>query len=74
MVGYLKDHAKTVPAMQTLTDKERLTLADYLSFHMPLPANQVPANLASTDGRVLPMDGRDFDSRNARAATLSRWW
>lgn len=59
--GYLKDHSKAVPALQALSDKERLTLADYLSFHMPLPANQVPANFTSTDWtRTLPKDGRDL--------------
>ena len=59
--GYLNDHSKAVPAVQSLSDKQRLTLADYLSFHMPLPATQVPANLASADWtRTLPKDGRDL--------------
>lgn len=59
--GYLTAHANAVPAIQKLSDKERLTLADYLSFHMPLPANEVPANPASTDWtRNLPKDGRDL--------------
>jgi hypothetical protein len=59
--GYLDAHSKAVPAVQSLSDKQRLTLADYLSFHMPLPANQVPANLASADWtRTLPKDGRDL--------------
>ncbi len=60
-VSYLKEHAQALPGSQRLNDKERLTLAEYLSFHMPLPANQVPANLARTDwARTLPKDGRDL--------------
>ena len=43
------------PRCSRLSDKELLTLADYLSFNMPLPANQMPADAAK-----LPMDGRDF--------------
>jgi len=59
--SYLKDHSKAVPAIQRLTDKQQLTLADYLSYHMPLPANQVPADLTRTDWtRNLPKDGRDL--------------
>jgi hypothetical protein len=59
--GYLNAHSKAVPAVQSLSDKQRLTLADYLSFHMPLLATQVPANLASADWtRTLPKDGRDL--------------
>jgi len=59
--GYLNAHSQAVPTLQRLNDKQRLTLADYLSFHMPLPANQVPANLANTDWtRTLPKDGRDL--------------
>lgn len=59
--NYLKTHGSALPALQKLSDKERLTLADYLSLHMPLPVNQVPANLARTDWtRTLPKDGRDL--------------
>ena len=54
--NYLKARGQGVPALQKLSEKERLTLADYLSYHMPLPANQVSANLA----RNLPKDGRDL--------------
>ena len=58
--SYLNAH-KTVPGLQRLGDNERLTLADYLAFHMPLPANQVPANPANTGWtRTLPKDGRDL--------------
>jgi mono/diheme cytochrome c family protein len=59
--SYLNAHSQAVPGVQSLSDKQRLTLADYLSFHMPLPANQVPANLASADwAHILPPDGRDL--------------
>src|SRR5690348_18238060 len=57
--SYLNAHSKAVPAIGHLSDKQRLTLADYLSFHMPLPAKQVPASAANTDWtRNLPQDGR----------------
>ena len=69
--SYLTAHSKAVPAMQKLSDKERLTLADYLSFHMPLPANQVPANPASTDWtRNLPKDGRDLALGNCQGCHI----
>ncbi len=59
--SYLNAHSPVVPAVQSLSDKQRLTLADYLSFHMPLPANKVPANLAGADwAHILPPDGRDL--------------
>jgi len=59
--NYLKSRNPAVPALQSLSDKQRLTLADYLSFHMPLPASQVPANLTRPDWtRTLPKDGRDL--------------
>ena len=70
-LSYLKTRDQTIPALQRLSDKERLTLADYLSFHMPLPANQVPANLASTDWtRTLPKDGRDLMLANCQGCHI----
>ncbi len=69
--SYLNAHGKAVAAIQKLNDKERLTLADYLSFHMPLPANQVPANPASTDWtRNLPKDGRDLALGNCQGCHI----
>ena len=69
--SYLKAHSQAVPALQRLSDKQRLTLADYLSFHMPLPANQVPANLARTDWtRTLPKDGRDLALDNCQGCHI----
>jgi hypothetical protein len=65
-VSYLNSHGKAIPPLQRLSDKERLTLADYLSFHMPLPANQVPANLA----RTLPKDGRDLSLDNCQGCHI----
>lgn len=59
--SYLKAHGPAIPALQRLSDKQRLTLADYLSLHMPLPADQVPADPARTGWtRDLPKDGRDL--------------
>ena len=69
--SYLKAHEQAISALQRLSDKERLTLADYLSFHMPLPANQVPANLAGTDWtRKLPKDGRDLALDNCQGCHI----
>lgn len=69
--SYLAAHNKAIPAIQKLSDKERLTLADYLSFHMPLPANQIPANPASTDWtRNLPKDGRDLALGNCQGCHI----
>ncbi len=60
-VSYLKDHGKGLPGLQRLDDKERLTLADYLSFNLPLPTDKVPADPAKANwAKVLPLDGRDF--------------
>jgi mono/diheme cytochrome c family protein len=59
--GYLKDRAKTIPALKDLDERELLTLADYMSFNMPLPAAKVPADLAKADWpNILPRDGRDL--------------
>jgi mono/diheme cytochrome c family protein len=69
--GYLKAHSQAVPPLQSQSDKQRLTLADYLSFHMPLPANQVPANLTRTDWtRTLPKDGRDLALDNCQGCHI----
>jgi mono/diheme cytochrome c family protein len=38
-----------------------LTLADYLSFNMPLPADKIPADIAKASwDKLLPRDGRDL--------------
>lgn len=55
----LKAREKTLPALKTLEDRERRTLADYLAANMPLA--QVPADPAKANwDKVLPPDGRDF--------------
>src|SRR6185369_4333116 len=45
-VAYLREHGKALPGVQALKEKELLTLADYMSFNLPLPAAKVPANAA----------------------------
>lgn len=57
----LHSRQATVPALASMTDKELSTLASYLSYHMPLPADKMPANLATADwSKTLPRDGRDM--------------
>lgn len=59
--SYLKNHSKAITGLQRLTDKQLLTLADYLSFNMPLPPAKIPANPAQANwAKLLPEDGRDF--------------
>ena len=59
--SYLQDHSKAITGLQRLSDKELLTLADYLSYNMPLPPSKIPANPAQANWeKVLPPDGRDF--------------
>jgi hypothetical protein len=58
---YLKSKTKSVTALQPLSEQELLTLADYLSFNMPLASGQGAADLAKGDpAKALPPDGRDF--------------
>lgn len=60
-LSYLRDHGKAIMGLQRLNDKELLTLADYLSFSMPLPPAKIPANPAQANWeKLLPPDGRDF--------------
>ena len=60
-LSYLRDHSKAITGLQRLSDKELLTLADYLSYNMPLPLSKIPANPAQANWeKVLPPDGRDF--------------
>jgi mono/diheme cytochrome c family protein len=59
--AYLKDRAKAIPALQSLDEKELLTLADYMSFNVPLPTAKIPADPAKADwSKILPRDGRDL--------------
>ena len=58
---YLKARTKIIAALQQLDDRELLTLADYMSFNMPLPAAKVPADPTKADWKkLLPRDGRDI--------------
>jgi mono/diheme cytochrome c family protein len=60
-VTYLRGRSAQLPAVQRLSDKQMLTLADYMSFNIPLPAGKAPS--ASTQAaweKALPMDGRDM--------------
>jgi mono/diheme cytochrome c family protein len=60
-LSYLGGRRKALAGLQRLSDKELLTLADYLSFNMPLPAGKVPADPARANWeKLLPLDGRDF--------------
>jgi hypothetical protein len=57
---YLKSRKSALPGLQDLDEQQLLTLASYLSFNMPLPADKVPADLAKANwAKLLPMDGRD---------------
>jgi mono/diheme cytochrome c family protein len=58
---YLRQHAGAVPGLKRLDEKQRLTLADYLSFNMPLPADRVPAAPTRANvEKLLPPDGREL--------------
>lgn len=60
-LAYLREHGKAVTGLQRLKEKELLTLADYLSFNMPLAPAAIPANPAQANWeKLLPQDGRDF--------------
>jgi mono/diheme cytochrome c family protein len=60
-VADLKGRAMAIPALKALDERELLTLADYMSSNMPLPAAKLPADPARADWkRLLPRDGRDI--------------
>lgn len=60
-LAYLKSKAKSVPAIQKFSEQELTTLADYLSFNMPLASGQGAASLAKAAlDKALPPDGRDL--------------
>lgn len=57
----LKARTSALPGLDKLEDRELLTLADYLSFNMPLPADKIPADPAAANWQeILPRDGRDL--------------
>src|SRR5512133_2257786 len=56
-VADLRGRGAQFPAAQRLSDKELLTLADYMAFNLPLPAAKVPANPSNAAwDKLLPMD------------------
>jgi hypothetical protein len=60
-LAHLRGRAGALAGLKGLSDKELRTLADYLSFTMPLPAAKVPAGpTAANLEKVLPIDGRDM--------------
>ncbi len=60
-LSYLRSHSKAITGLQRLSEKEMLTLADYLSYNMPLPPGKIPADPAKANWeKLLPLDGRDF--------------
>jgi hypothetical protein len=59
--SYLQDHSNAITGLKRLSDKELITLADYLSYNMPLPMAKIPANPAQANwDKLLPLDGRDM--------------
>lgn len=64
---YLKGRSKDISALKDADERELLTLADYMSFNMPLPAAKVPADPAKADWKqLLPRDGRDMALDNCQ--------
>lgn len=59
--AYLTSRAGSTPVLKDFGDRELATLANYLAFAMPLPADKLPADPARADWKkILPMDGRDL--------------
>ena len=73
-LSYLQAHSKAITGLQRLSEKELLTLADYLSYNMPLPSAQIRGG--SVEGRsgtsFCRPTGATSRSKIARAATSSR--
>jgi hypothetical protein len=60
-LNYLRSRGKAITGLQRLKEKELLTLADYMSFNLPLPAGGIPADPSKANWqKLLPPDGRDF--------------
>lgn len=59
--AYLTSRAGTIPVLKDFEERELATLANYLAFAMPLPADKMPADPARAEWKkILPMDGRDL--------------
>lgn len=60
-LAHLRPRSKALPGLGKLDETQMQTLADYLSFNMPLPAAGIPADPARANWeKLLPPDGRDF--------------
>lgn len=60
-LAHLESRTGAIPGLGDLDEHQLLTLADYLSFNMPLAAERVPADPAKADWlKLLPLDGRDL--------------
>lgn len=60
-LAHLRSRRQALPGLQGMTDKQLLTLADYLSFNMPRPTPTAPAPATQASWeKSLPQDGRDF--------------
>lgn len=60
-LDYLKANSESIEGLSSFDETQMLTLADYLSFNTPLPADRIPPDPASADwNTVLPRDGRDL--------------
>jgi mono/diheme cytochrome c family protein len=60
-LSYLQGKKEAIAGLQPLNAQELLTLADYLSFNMPLSSEQSAADMLKADAaKMLPPDGRDF--------------
>jgi mono/diheme cytochrome c family protein len=68
---YLREHGKAIAGLQRLDEKELVTLADYLSFNMPLAPTRVPASPtpANTE-KLLPWDGRDLTLEHCQSCHI----
>lgn len=59
--AFLALRADSIPVIKDFGEPELATLANYLAFAMPLPADRMPADPARADWKkILPMDGRDL--------------
>lgn len=58
--AWLRGHAAQLPALSKLSDKEMLTLADYMAFNMPLAAKAPASPTQANWEKALPPDGRDM--------------
>lgn len=59
--AYLRAPSSQLPAAAKLSDKELLTLADYMAFNLPLASGKAPSSPTQANWeKALPPDGRDM--------------